>query len=126
MNNTLSIYRHASLVSCSPNLQTGPPPFEAATRCFTLCEPKDLMKRDDKLMKPMVVHDGKQPTRFFLYLFPEEPAFGPEVGYPAYLTPYLRQGRLADGRERARVIGECDRVFHRIGNWFQEWRKLQG
>ncbi len=44
-------------------------------RCFSMCEPDDLSHRDDKLMKPIVVHTGISPTRFFLYLFPEEPTF---------------------------------------------------
>ena len=41
-------------------------------RCFSMCEPDDLSLRDDKLMKPIVVHNGVSPTRFFLYLFPPQ------------------------------------------------------
>ena len=43
--------------------------------------------------------------RYFLYLFPPEPTFGPEVGDPAYLTPYIRRGEYKEARERARVKG---------------------
>lgn len=71
-----------------------------------MCEPSDLLYREDKLMKPVVVHDGIKPTRYFLYLFPPEPKFDPkDVGNPVYLTPYLRQGKLEEGREAARVKG---------------------
>ena len=74
-------------------------------RCFSMCEPDDLSTRDDKLMKPIVIHDGINPTRFFLYLFPEEPHFDPkEVGDPAFLTPYLEQGQIEEGRKRAQVV----------------------
>lgn len=71
-----------------------------------MCEPDDLLYRDDKLMKPVVVHDGIKPTRFFLYLFPREPDFGPEVGQPAYLTHYIAQRNFEAGRQRARVTGQ--------------------
>ena len=74
-------------------------------RCFSMCEPDDLSIREDKLMKPIVVHDGINPTRFFLYLFPEEPHFDTkEVGDPAFLTPYLKKGQIEEGRKKAQVI----------------------
>ena len=88
-----------------PNLKTGPAKVHTKGRCFSMCEPDDLLYREDKLMKPVVIHDGIKPTRFFLYLFPPEPKFGPEVGDPAYLTPYIRSGRIREARERARVKG---------------------
>lgn len=81
-------------------------------RCFKMCEPDDLIYRDDKLMKPVVVHDGIKPTRFFLYLFPDEPQYGPEVGEPAYLTEFIRTGRIEEGKERARVRGQANQVTH--------------
>jgi hypothetical protein len=69
-----------------------------------MCEPDDLSTREDKLMKPIVVHNGVQPTRFFLYLFPDEMKFDEaEVGEPAYLTPYLTSGQAEEGRKRSRV-----------------------
>ena len=74
-------------------------------RCFSMCEPDDLLYRDDKLMKPVVVHDGIKPTRFFLYLFPNEPELGPEVGEPAYLTKFLRAGQVEKARDLAKVRG---------------------
>ncbi len=73
-------------------------------RCFSMCEPPDLSKRDDKLMKPIVIHDNNFATRFFLYLFPNEPEFKKEeVGEAAYLTNYVLDGKMKEGRERARV-----------------------
>ena len=79
--------------------------FQSPSRCFQFCEPDDLLHREDKLMKPIVAHDGIKPTRYFLYLFPPEPTFGEEVGEPAYLTEYIRLGQLKEGKERARVKG---------------------
>ncbi len=32
-------------------------------RCFSMCEPDDLLLREDRLMKPVVAHDGIKPTR---------------------------------------------------------------
>ena len=76
-----------------------------------MCEPDDL-HRKDKLMKPVVVHDGIKPSRYFLYLFPPEPKFRlQDVGEPVYLTPYLRQGRLEEGKEAARVKGKFIHVL---------------
>ena len=50
---------------------------------------------------PIVVHNGVSPTRFFLYLFPEEPHFNQEeVGEPAFLTPLLEAGKLEEARQR--------------------------
>ncbi len=75
-------------------------------RCFSLCEPDDLLHREDKLMKPVVAHDGIKPTRYFLYLFPPEPIFDlNEVGEPAYLTEYIRKNDIEGAKERARVVG---------------------
>jgi len=88
-----------------PNLSTTSDmmPFREG-RCFSMCEPDDLSHRDDKLMKPIVVHNGVSPTRFFLYLFPEEPHFNQEeVGEPAFLTPLLEAGKLEEARQRSRV-----------------------
>ena len=74
-------------------------------RCFSMCEPDDLSHRDDKLMKPIVVHNGVSPTRFFLYLFPEEPHFNQEeVGEPAFLTPLLKAGKLEEARRRQELL----------------------
>ena len=79
-------------------------PQSRSPRCFSMCEPDDLSLRDDKLMKPIVVHNGVSPTRFFLYLFPEEPHFKPEeVGEPAFLTPLLEAGKLEQARQRSKV-----------------------
>ena len=73
-------------------------------RCFSMCEPDDLSQRDDKLMKPIVVNDGDIPTRFFLYLFPEEPKFNTsEVGEPGFLTPLIKAGKIAEARKQAAV-----------------------
>lgn len=73
-------------------------------RCFSLCEPDDLSHRDDKLMKPIVVHDGIKPSRFFLYLFPNEPPFeAEEVGEPAFLTPLIESGKREEAVAKARV-----------------------
>ena len=33
-------------------------------RCFSMCEPDDLLLREDRLMKPVVAHDGIKPTRY--------------------------------------------------------------
>ena len=64
-------------------------------------------------MKPIVIHDGFNPTRFFLYLFPEEPKFDPkEVGEPAFLTPYLEKGQNEEARKRAQVV-------------LQDWPKME-
>ena len=72
-----------------------------------------LFYREDKLMKPIVIHDGFNPTRFFLYLFPEEPKFDPkEVGEPAFLTPYLEKGQNEEARNRAQVV-------------LQDWPKME-
>ena len=72
-----------------------------------------LFYREDKLMKPIVIHDGFNPTRFFLYLFPEEPKFDPkEVGEPAFLTPYLEKGQNEEARKRAQVV-------------LQDWPKME-
>lgn len=44
--------------------------------------------------------------RFFLYLFPPEPEFTPEeVGHPLYLTPYIKENRIPEARDRALVRG---------------------
>ena len=78
-------------------------------RCFSMCEPDDLSLRDDKLMKPIVVHNGVSPTRFFLYLFPEEPHFNQEeVGEPAFLTPLLKAGKLEEARRRQGLLNYTD------------------
>ena len=54
---------------------------------------------------PIVVHNGVSPTRFFLYLFPEEPHFNEEeVGEPAFLTPLLEAGKLEEAREASKVL----------------------
>lgn len=69
-----------------------------------MCEPTDLSHRDDKLMKPIVVHNGVSPTRYFLYLFPEEPKFTEaEVGQPGYLTQLIKEGNVKEARQMARV-----------------------
>ena len=73
-------------------------------RCFSMCEPDDLSLRDDKLMKPIVVNDGDIPTRFFLYLFPEEPKFNlSEVGEPGFLSPLIKAGKIEQARKKAAV-----------------------
>ena len=78
-----------------------------------MCEPNDLLYREDKLMKPVVVHNGIRPTRYFLYLFPPEPKFKVrDVGEPVYLTPYLKQGKFEEGRQAARVKGQQQ---HQLG-----------
>ena len=75
----------------------------AKGRCFSMCEPDDL-SQSDKLMKPIVVNDGDIPTRFFLYLFPEEPKFNTsEVGEPGFLTPLIKAGKIAEARKQAAV-----------------------
>lgn len=88
-----------------PNLSTTSDPVMLTEgRCFSMCEPDDLSHRDDKLMKPIVVHNGISPTRFFLYLFPEEPKFKvEEVGEPGFLSPLIKSGRIQEAREKARV-----------------------
>ncbi|XP_059087437.1 venom serine carboxypeptidase-like [Tigriopus californicus] len=88
-----------------PNMTTVEPVLRQKRRCFDICEPDDVRFRDDKLMKPVIVHDGIKPITYFLYQFPHEPKFGPEVGDPAYLTPYIRRGKLQEGRDRAKVKG---------------------
>lgn len=80
--------------------------YMAESRCFSICEPDDLAFREDRLMKPVVAHDGFKPARYFLYLFPQEPEFGPEVGEPVYLTQYLRAGNVKEARQKAAVKGE--------------------
>ena len=96
---------------CRANLRTTPKDqIHTEGRCFSMCEPDDLLYREDKLMKPVVVHNGIKPTRYFLYLFPPEPSFGEEVGEPAYLTPYIRKGKLNEAKDRARVRGEITLV----------------
>lgn len=98
--------------SMNPNLQTsvGDHPDEASmldvqSRCFSLCEPEDL-HRNDKLMKPIVTHNGIKPLNFYLYMFPPNPHFElKEVGEPAFLTPFIRDGHIAEGRDRALVRG---------------------
>ena len=55
----------------------------------------------------IVVHNGVSPTRFFLYLFPEEPHFNEEeVGEPAFLTPLLEAGNVEEARKRFEVTAE--------------------
>lgn len=91
--------------SLLPNLSTTTDPVLLTEgRCFSMCEPDDLSHRDDKLMKPIVVHNGISPTRFFLYLFPEEPEFKlEEVGEPAFLSPLINAGKIEEARAKAKV-----------------------
>lgn len=84
-------------------MKTVEPQVHQKRRCFDICEPVRFL--NDKLLKPVIVHDGIKPITYFLYQFPHEPKFGPEVGDPAYLTPYIRSGKLREGRNRARVKG---------------------
>jgi hypothetical protein len=52
------------MILFSPNMSTiGDNDVLTEGRCFSICEPDDLMVRDDKLMKPVVIHDGFKPTR---------------------------------------------------------------
>lgn len=90
----------------SPNMKTVEPQVHQKRRCFDICEPVRFL--NDKLLKPVIVHDGIKPITYFLYQFPHEPKFGPEVGDPAYLTPYIRSGKLREGRNRARVKGKLN------------------
>ena len=49
----------------------------------------------------------KSSFRFYLYLFPPEPVFKvDEVGEPAYLTQYIKEAKIDEGRERAKVKGK--------------------
>ena len=43
--------------------QQPPPQLHTEGRCFSMCEPDDLLLREDRLMKPVVAHDGIKPTR---------------------------------------------------------------
>ncbi len=62
--------RHVVLRSCHrPNLKTRKPKLHTKGRCFSMCEPDDLLYRDDKLMKPVVAHDGIKPTRLHAWSF---------------------------------------------------------
>ena len=45
-------------------------------------------------------------SRFFLYLFPPEPEYKiEEVGLPLHLTPFIRDNRIPEARDRAMVRG---------------------
>ena len=60
----LTKFRHGRISFFSPNLSTlSDTDVLTEGRCFSMCEPNDLMVRDDKLMKPVVIHDGFKPTR---------------------------------------------------------------
>ena len=70
-----------------------------------MCEPQDILRRHNgKMIKPTIAHNGIKPQSVFLYMYPEEPTFDVNyVGEPAFLTPYIKQGKINEGRERARV-----------------------
>ena len=70
-----------------------------------MCEPPDILRRHNgRMIKPTIAHNGKIPQSVFLYMYPEEPTFDAnEVGDPVFLTPYIKQGKLNEGRERAWV-----------------------
>ena len=70
-----------------------------------MCEPPDILRRHNgKMIKPTIAHDGIRPQQVFLYMYPNEPEFDPnEVGTPVFLTQYIRQKKLKEGKEKARV-----------------------
>ena len=70
-----------------------------------MCEPPDILRRHNgKMIKPTIAHDGIKPQQVFLYMYPNEPEFDPnEVGTPVFLTQYIKQNKLKEGKEKARV-----------------------
>ena len=87
-----------------PKHQTGRKSQHNA-QCFSMCEPPDILRRHNgKMIKPTIAHNGIKPQSVFLYMYPEEPTFDVnKVGEPVFLTPYIKQGKLNEGREKARV-----------------------
>ena len=70
-----------------------------------MCEPPDILRRHSgKMIKPTIAHNGVRPQSVFLYMYPQEPKLNVnEVGEPVFLTPYIKQGKLSEGREKAKV-----------------------
>ena len=70
-----------------------------------MCEPPDILRRHNgKMIKPTIAHDGIKPQQVFLYMYPNEPEFDQnEVGTPVFLTQYIKQNKLKEGKEKARV-----------------------
>ena len=86
--------------------QPRPRKHKTNQQCFSMCEPPDILRRHNgKMIKPTIVHNGIRPQSVFLYMYPEQPTFDvDEVGEPVFLTPYIKGGKLKEGREKARVI----------------------
>ena len=79
--------------------------YDPRQACFSMCEPPDILRRHNgKMIKPTIAHNGIKPQQVFLYMYPHEPEFDPEeVGEPVFLTPYIKQRKIEEGRKQARV-----------------------
>ena len=79
--------------------------YDARKQCFSMCEPPDILRRhNNKMIKPTIAHNGNRPQSVFLYMYPVEPKFDvKEVGLPVFLTPYIKNDKLSEGREKAQV-----------------------
>ena len=93
---------------------TGRISYDPRQQCFSMCEPQDILRRHNgKMIKPTIAHNGIRPQQVFLYMYPNEPVFDPQVvGAPVFLTPYIQQKKLMEGREKARV-------------YLKEWPELE-
>ena len=86
-------------------INSGRVTYDPRRQCFSMCEPPDILRRHNgKMIKPTIAHNGIKPQQVFLYMYPNEPEFDPnEVGTPVFLTQYIRQKKLKEGKEKARV-----------------------
>lgn len=51
------------------------------------------------MIKTVVVHNGHYPVRYYMFLFPDSPTYGSNVGQPLFLSPLIESGHIEEGRQ---------------------------
>ena len=63
-------------------------------------------RREDKLIKTVVVHNGTFPIRYYMFLFPDSPAETSNLGDPLLLSPLIERGQIATARHVTFLISK--------------------